>query len=234
MIYLLSSFILGIIFFIFRGMGNFDMLLPFEWTFLFPLAFYLLSQVLRIIRLQKVQEEELSTLVGVNLFSESLGNLLFPFFKDLYALFLSVFLVKRKAFFMTRLFVLRVIDISFYFITTFFIFTYSEPFIKTVRFDLLIYLLSLSILLIWLRKYIEGIELASVFLYSIMIWSLEVISFFSFLLVTNKEKEIFWKEAIHSFLTVFSVLTDPHVKWFSLILIVLSIPILLIIGKRKL
>lgn len=223
---LILSFLLQIILIYFFKMGYFNVMIPLKGIYAIPFFFYfcaMLGRAHRYFFLTRGFEKHFTTPLTLVFFSESFGNFLFPFFKDVYGAIVALITFKEKIKAIKVLFWVRLIDIIFI-IFAFLIFQIQEVFSGTFFMEWLYIFLSLFIILNLIFFYIFkdsffqkhlNKNIIYTFIQTLFIWLLEALSLGLFL---NLSKGTYsFKEVVIDIALKFSPVEGLHYKWFYFI-----------------
>lgn len=243
MLLLFLALSLTLVLFYFRQSGYFDLMINFRAVYFFPIALFILAQVIRAYRLfflTRSFEKHFSKPMAALFYSESMGNLLFPYLKDLYAFFVGGILFKEKIKLLKTLLWLRALDSFFLVISLLCLKNLISIITPFMLMTLLIWPFSSLILYFILFffkkekgfiKYLLGNSFYS-FIQTIWIWLLEMTALGLFL---NMSSGIFtFKEVAFNMVLNFTPIEGLHHKWFFMSLIVFTIAIFLLEGFRYL
>lgn len=243
MLLLFLALSLTLVLFYFRQSGYFDLMINFRLMYFFPIAIFILAQVIRAYRLfflTRNFEKHFSKPMASLFYSESMGNLIFPYLKDLYAFFVGGILYGHKIKFLKTLLWLRVIDSIFLVIFLFCLkgfITIITPFmLMTFAIWPLISLILFFILLLIKKekgfvKYLYKNSFYS-FIQTVWIWLLEMTALGFFL---NMSSGVFsFKEVAFNMVLNLTPIEGLHHKWFFMSMVVFTTAIFLLEGFRYL
>lgn len=243
MLLLFLALSLTLVLFYFSTNGYFDLMIPFNTIYFFPAAIFILAQVVRAYRLfflTRSFENHFSKPVVVHFFSESFGNLLFPFFKEVYAFFVGGILFKKKIKLLKTLLWVRLVDILL--ILTL-LFCFKNTILIISKFMLLSFagyalvIVALLLALFLIRKdksYLKFLsqKLGYTFIQTVWIWLLEITALSFFL---NMSSGIFsLREVGFNLVLNFTPVDGLHYKWLYLIMCVGTVAVFLLEGFRYL